>query len=52
MNLILTDFEIERLRALLLTIKAETTPSEGHTDPKALVDCWNEVFDLISAGEK
>lgn len=32
---------------LLQTIKNETQPIEGHTDPKALDDCWNMVFEHV-----
>lgn len=42
---------MSKLRALLLTIRNETTPIAGHTDPMALNDVWSEVFDEIDAIE-
>lgn len=40
------------LREILLTIKQETQPIDGHPDPGALEDCWNEVFEVIAGMEK
>lgn len=37
---------------LLITIQNETCPIDGHTDPGAIHDCWNEVFDTIKAKEQ
>lgn len=33
---------------ILETIKGETRPNEGHTDPGAIEDCWNEVFEYLT----
>ena len=30
---------------------SETQPIDGHPDPGAITDCWNEVFETISAIE-
>jgi len=37
------------LRSLLMTIRNESQPIEGHDDPGALDDCWNEVFRRIQS---
>ena len=39
----------EELIELLKTIKDETRPIEGHTDPNAIHDCWNEAFEILDA---
>ena len=38
--------------ALLNTIKQETRPIEGHTDPKAIEDCWKEVMEMLEIDEQ
>jgi len=35
------------IKELLETIKSETRPIEGHADPRAIEDCWREVFEEI-----
>lgn len=42
---------MSKLKALLLTIRNETTPIASHTDPLALNDVWREVFEIIEAVE-
>ena len=32
---------------LINTIKEETRPIEGHTDPGAIEDCWRELMELL-----
>lgn len=32
---------------LINTIKQETRPIEGHTDPGAIEDCWKELMELL-----
>ena len=39
--------DYERVRELISTILAEVRPIEGHTDPGAIQDCWNELRDLL-----
>lgn len=36
--------DIERVKKLCQVLRNETRPLEGHTDPWALQDCWNEIF--------
>lgn len=43
---------MSKLKALLLTIRNETTPIAGHTDPLALNDVWREVFEIVDATEQ
>jgi len=38
-----------KLVDILQTIRNETQPIDGHPDPGALDDCWNEVFETIQA---
>ena len=40
-----------KLRELLETIRSETRPIEGHTDPEAIEDCWREVFEIETKTE-
>lgn len=37
----------EYLLDLLETIREETRPIEGHTDPGAIQDCWDEIIERI-----
>ena len=39
---------LEGIRDILETIKRETVPMEGHDDPGAIQDCWNEVFERLA----
>ena len=32
---------------LINTIKQETRPIEGHTDPGAIEDCWKELMETL-----
>ena len=41
--------KIQEAIKLLQTIKSETRPIEGHTDPNAIQDCWGEVFELLES---
>jgi len=42
------DKKDDHLLKLLRTIRSETRPIEGHTDPKAIQDCWSEVEQIIN----
>lgn len=35
------------LERVLAAIRLCTHPVDGHTDPKSIDDCWNEVTDAI-----
>ena len=37
------------LKSVLETIMKETRPIEGHDDPGAISDCWNEVFETLDS---
>lgn len=39
---------LKELNRILETIKSNTQPCEGHTDPNSIQDCWNEVFEGIN----
>lgn len=39
--------DLDHLRDVLLTILDESRPVAGHPDPRALRDCWTEVFETI-----
>jgi len=39
--------EEKELKRLLRCIYSETKPIEGHTDPMALEDCWDEVWKIL-----
>ncbi len=39
------------LKELLETIRRETQPIAGHTDPGAIEDCWRSVFEELEAVE-
>ncbi len=39
---------MKNLEQLLNVIRTETQPINGHPDPKALDDCWNEVFEQLA----
>ena len=41
-----------KVSALLNTIKQETRPIEGHTDPGAIEDCWNELMEMLEIDEQ
>jgi len=41
-----------KLVDLLMTIQRETQPIDGHPDPKAINDCWNEVFETLNEHQK
>ena len=36
-----------KVSSLLNTIKQETRPIEGHTDPGAIEDCWKELMEVL-----
>lgn len=38
---------IEDILDLIRVLRSETRPIEGHTDPNAIQDCWNELEDKI-----
>jgi len=38
---------MRELKDYLQTIKEETQPINGHTDPGAVEDCWRQVFDIV-----
>ena len=40
-----------KLIDILHVLRSETQPIDGHPDPGAITDCWNEVFETISAIE-
>jgi hypothetical protein len=40
-------FNIETLKRVINSIRQETRPIKGHTDPAAIQDCWNTVNDII-----
>lgn len=44
--------EFEHLRTILDRINSETKPIDGHSDPKALKDCWEEVYTILNEIEK
>jgi len=37
----------EEVWEIARVIRNETRPVDGHTDPKAIIDCWNELEDRI-----
>ena len=37
----------EDLLDLIETIREETRPIEGHTDPGAIQDCWDEILERL-----
>jgi hypothetical protein len=43
------DFKL--FRSALESIRRETRPIEGHTDPESIKDCWDEVFEDLDALE-
>jgi len=40
-------FNIETLKRVINSIRQETRPIKGHTDPTAIQDCCNTVNDII-----
>lgn len=38
---------LNTIKLMLEAIRKETSPIEGHTDPQAIEDCWNDVFEWI-----
>lgn len=36
---------------LLECIRRETRPIDGHPDPNAIDDCWNEVFEYLKSDQ-
>lgn len=40
-----------KLVDVLRTIQRETRPIDGHPDPGAIEDCWNEVFEALAKFE-
>lgn len=42
------DLREPTLTDLLVIIRRETRPIEGHDDPGAINDCWMEVFDRLA----
>jgi hypothetical protein len=38
---------IDRCAKLLGTLRTETRPVSGHSDPGAIEDCWREAFDEL-----
>jgi hypothetical protein len=43
---------IEILKSVLQAIQGETSPIDGHSDPGALLDCWNEAWERIEEVKK
>ena len=41
------EVDYEKVKTLISTIFAEVRPLEGHTDPGAIQDCWNELMHLL-----
>lgn len=42
----------DSIRKVLDAIRQETIPMPGHSDPGAIVDCWQSVDDYLSEIEK
>lgn len=40
-------FSMETLKRVVNSIRSETRPIKGHSDPGAIHDCWNTVIDII-----
>lgn len=43
------DVRLNDIKGLLKALKAWTCPIPEYTDPLALEDCWNDVFEKIDA---
>jgi hypothetical protein len=40
------------LKEVLITIRNQTQPIDGHPDPKSIEDCWNEVSETFENQNK
>jgi hypothetical protein len=43
----LEEREIDLVQSLIGTIRKETKPIDGHTDPESLHDCWNSLEEIV-----
>lgn len=41
------DVRIEKLKQVLFSIRQNTQPVDGHTDPKSINDCWDSVGEIL-----
>jgi hypothetical protein len=44
----LNESDISNIVSLIQTIRKETIPTTGHTDPESIQDCWQEVEEVVS----
>ncbi len=40
---------LSELQGLIRTLRSETVPVVGHSDPNAINDCWNTLIEITDA---